>query len=99
MNYFAVLIAYAAGLIGLGFYLSRRTQTTSDFFVAGRQLSPGLIFATFLAANVGAGSTVGATGRGYEQGMSAVWWVGSAGIGSLILAFFIGPRIYRIARE
>lgn len=97
-GYLAVLLAYAGGLVALGLYLSRRVRSTKDFFVAGRQLPPGLIFATFLAANIGAGSTVGATGRGYTQGLSAVWWVGSAGLGSLILAFFVGPRIYRLAR-
>ncbi len=96
-GYVAILLAYAGGLVALGLYLSRRVRSTKDFFVAGRQLPPGLIFATFLAANIGAGSTVGATGRGFSQGLSAVWWVGSAGLGSLVLAFFVGPRIYRLA--
>jgi SSS family solute:Na+ symporter len=57
-----------------------------------------LIFATFLAPNIGAGSTVGATGLAYRHGLSAWWWVGSAGIGSLVLAFWVGPRIWREAR-
>ena len=99
MSYLLVLVAYAVGLVALGLFLSRRVTSAKDFFVAGRSLPPGLIFATFLAANIGAGSTVGATGRGFTQGLSAFWWVGSAGIGSLILAFFIGPRIYRIAKQ
>lgn len=72
-GYLAVLLAYAGGLIALGLYLSRRVHSAGDFFVAGRGLPPGLIFATFLAANIGAGSTVGATGRGYTQGLSAIW--------------------------
>src|SRR5215475_1674470 len=50
-----------------------------------------------LAANIGAGSTVGATSRGYLNGVVAWWWVGSAAIGSLVLAFYIGPAIRRIA--
>jgi SSS family solute:Na+ symporter len=68
-----------------------------DFFVAGRALGPGLIFSTFLAANIGAGSTVGAAGYGYANGLSAWWWVGSAGIGSLVLATLVGPRIRAVA--
>lgn len=99
MSYLLVLIAYAVVLVAVGMFLSRKVKSAGDFFVAGRSLPPGLIFATFLAANIGAGSTVGATGRGFTQGLSAVWWVGSAGLGSLVLAFFIGPRIYRLARE
>ena len=50
-----------------------------------------------LAANIGAGSTVGATGIAYRDGLSAWWWNGSAGIGSLLLAFWIGPRVWRQA--
>ena len=69
----------------------------SDFFVAGRRLGPGLIFSTMLAANIGAGSTVGATALGYTNGISAAWWVGSAAIGSVVLAFWIGPAMRRQA--
>lgn len=86
-------------MIALGVVWSRRVKATSDFFVAGRGLSAGLLFSTLLAANIGAGSTVGATGLGYRDGLSAWWWVGSAGIGSLILAFTVGPKIWRVARE
>ena len=42
-----------------------------------------------LAANIGAGSTVGATGLGYRDGISAWWWVGSAAIGSLVLSVML----------
>ena len=97
-GYLVLVLGYSGALIAGGLWLSRGVRSTKDFFVAGRDLPAGLIFSTFLAANIGAGSTVGATGRGYEQGLSAVWWVGSAGLGSLVLAFWIGPKIYEFAR-
>jgi len=93
----ALLLVYSALLVGLGLWIGRRVSGTKDFFVAGRQLGPGLIFSTMLAANIGAGSTVGATGLGYRDGLSAWWWVGSAAVGSLVLALWIGPRMRRIA--
>jgi SSS family solute:Na+ symporter len=99
MVYLAILIGYAVLMIAFGAFVSRRVRESSDFFVAGRGLSAGLVFSTLLAANIGAGSTVGATGQGYRYGMSAWWWVGSAGIGSLILAFTVGPKIWRVARD
>jgi SSS family solute:Na+ symporter len=95
--YLAVLLAYSAVLVFVGFWLGRHVRASSDFFVAGRRLGAGLIFATVLAANIGAGSSVGASGLGYERGLSAWWWNGSAGIGSLLFAFWIGPRIWRRA--
>src|SRR5262250_4028211 len=94
-----LLLGYSALLVALGLLIGRRVSGTKDFFVAGRRLGPGLIFSTMLAANIGGGSTVGATGLGYRDGISAWWWVGSAGIGSLILAFTVGPKIWRIAQE
>ena len=97
--YLVALIVYSAILIGAGLFFSRQVKTAPDFLVAGRSFGPGLIFATFLAANIGAGSTVGASGLGYRFGLSAWWWVGSAGIGSLFLAFLVGPRIWTIAKN
>jgi solute:Na+ symporter, SSS family len=99
MTYLIILIGYAVLMTAIGVILSRRVRESGDFYVAGRGLNAGLIFSTLLAANIGAGSTVGAAGLGYRDGLSAWWWVGSAGIGSLILAFTVGPRIWRIARD
>jgi solute:Na+ symporter, SSS family len=92
-----VLSAYSLGLMVLGLWIGRRVRGVSDFFVAGRALGPGLIFSTMLAANIGAGSTVGATAIGYSAGLAAWWWVGSAAIGSIVLALWIGPAIRRVA--
>ena len=95
----ALLALYSIGIIVLGLIVSRRVRGASDFLVAGRTLGPGLMFTTFLAANLGAGTTVGAASIGFELGMSAWWWVGSAGIGSLILANLVGPKIWRLAKR
>ena len=95
----ALLLAYAALMVGIGLFIGRRVKSAGDFFVAGRKLGPGLLFSTMVAANIGAGSTVGAAGLGYRDGLAAWWWVGSAALGSLVLAFTVGPRIWRIARE
>jgi solute:Na+ symporter, SSS family len=92
-----ILSTYSLALMALGLSVGRRVRGASDFFVAGRRLGPGLIFSTMLAANIGAGSTVGATSRGYIGGIAAWWWVGSAAIGSLVLALWIGPSMRQVA--
>jgi solute:Na+ symporter, SSS family len=94
-----VLSVYVVLQVAVGLYFARRVRGAGDFFVAGRGLTPGLLLASLVAANIGAGSTVGATGLGYRDGLSAWWWVGSAGLGTLVLAFLVGPRIRRIAAE
>ena len=94
-----IILGYAALLVVIGLWASRRVRESSDFFVGGRSLSTGLLFSTFLAANIGAGSTVGATGHAYNAGLAAWWWNGSAGLGSLVLAFWVGPKIWGEAKR
>lgn len=94
----AALLLYVALITATGLAIGRRVAGTSDFFVAGRALGPGLLLATLLAANIGAGSTVHAAGLGYRDGIAAWWWVGSAGVGTLVLALWIGPKIWRAAK-
>jgi SSS family solute:Na+ symporter len=89
---------YSAVIVGLGLWSARLLRGSSEFFVAGRRLGPGLIFSSMIAANIGAGATVGVAGLAYRDGLSAWWWSGSAGIGSLVLAFWVGPRLWRLAK-
>jgi SSS family solute:Na+ symporter len=96
--YLIGILIYSALLMIFGVYMGRRVKSSSDFLVAGRSLGAGLIFTTFLAANLGAGSTVGATGLGFRFGLSAWWWVGSASIGTLLLATLLGPKLWEIAK-
>lgn len=93
-----ILASYSLALMGLGLWIGRHAGA-SDFFVASRRLGPGLIFSTMLAANIGAGSTVGATSDAYTNGIVAWWWVGSAALGCFVLATWVGPAMRRIAAE
>jgi solute:Na+ symporter, SSS family len=94
----ALLILFCALMIAVGLWIGRRAGA-SDFFVAGRGLSPALLFSTVLAANIGAGTTVNATAIGYRHGLAAWWWDGSAALGTLALALWIGPRIWAEANR
>lgn len=93
-----LLTIYSVAVVGLGIWTARMVRHSRDFFVGGRTLGPGLIFATMLAANIGAGSTVGAAGQAYKDGIGAWWWVGSAGLGSLVFAVTVAPALWRIAK-
>jgi SSS family solute:Na+ symporter len=100
LNPHLVLIAiYSVAVVGFGLWTSRYVRGSSDFFVAGRSLGPGLVLSSMLAANIGAGATVNAAGLAYRDGVSAWWWSGSAGLASFVLAFWVGPRIWALAKE
>lgn len=95
----ALLIVYSVGIVAFGLWTARFVKHSSQFFVAGRSLGPGLVLSSMLAANIGAGSTVGVAGLAYRDGISAWWWVGAAGLASIVFAFWVAPPLWRIARE
>lgn len=94
-----LLIVYSVGIVGFGLWTARFVRHSSDFFVAGRSLGPGFILASMLASNIGAGSTVGVAGLAYRDGIATWWWVGAAGIASLVLAIWVGPRLWQLAKD
>jgi SSS family solute:Na+ symporter len=96
--YTALLGVFVVIQIAVGFWIGRRMRGAADFFVAGRSLPAPLVFATFLAANIGAGSTIGAASLGYSVGLGGWWWNASAGLGSVIFALWAGPKLWTLAR-
>ena len=94
-----LLVLYSVTVVGLGIWTARFVRTSGAFFVAGRSLGPGLVFASMLAANIGAGATVNVAGLAYREGVNAWWWSGSAGLASFVLAFWVGPRLWALAKE
>ncbi len=90
---------YVFIIIGIGLFASRYVHGISDFLVGGRKFNSGLLFITLISANIGAGSTVGVAGLGYTNGWSAWWWMGASAIGSFLLAYTVGPKIWEIATD
>ncbi len=97
--YLLTIICYAILLIGIGYFIGRHVKGAADFFVGNRTFGWPLLFTTLLAANIGAGSTVGVTGLAYKYGLSSWWWIGCSGVGSLILAYFVGPKVWEAAKK
>lgn len=98
-GYTWVIILYALLLVGVGVIISKRVKGSADYFVGGRKFGTALLFITMVAPNIGAGSTVGVAGLGFKVGISAVWWIVASAIGTFILAFVVGPAIWRLAKE
>ena len=98
-GYTWVIVLYALLLIGVGFIISKRVKGSADYFVGGRKFGAALLFITMIAPNIGAGSTVGVAGLGFKVGLSAVWWIVASAVGTFILAFVVGPAIWRLSKE
>lgn len=98
-GYTWAILLYAILLISVGILISKRVTGAADYFVGGRKFGPALLFITMIAPNIGAGSTVGVAGLGFKVGISAAWWIIASAVGTFILAFVVGPAIWRLAKE
>lgn len=98
-GYTWVIVLYALLLIGAGFIIAKRVKGSADYFVGGRKFGTALLFITMVAPNIGAGSTVGVAGLGFKVGISAAWWIVASAVGTFILAFVVGPAIWRLSKE
>lgn len=86
-----IIIVYMAGMIAIGFYAKTKIKDSTDYHLAGRRLGPIMLAGTLAATEIGGGSSVGVASKAYgEWGLSAGWYVVSAGI-AIVLVSFVAP--------
>ncbi|WP_438315388.1 sodium:solute symporter family transporter [Sporosarcina sp. FA9] len=87
----AIIIIYMTAMVGIGFYAKTKIKDGNDYHLAGRRLGPIMLAGTLAATEIGGGSSIGVASKAYgEWGLSAGWYVVSAGIG-IILVSFVAP--------
>ena len=84
-----VVIVYMLTTVGIGFFLSKRIKSASDFLLAGRGLGLSLTTASLAAVQLGAGVILGGSELGAEMGIWPGTWYGIGCGGGLILAGFL----------
>ncbi|MBS4212780.1 MULTISPECIES: sodium:solute symporter family transporter [Neobacillus] len=83
-----IVIVYMAAMIGIGLYAKTKVKDSNDYHLAGRRLGPIMLAGTLAATEIGGGSSVGVASKAYgDWGLSAGWYVVSAGIGILLVSF------------
>ena len=92
---FTGVAMYMIGMLGIGYYASRKTQTVTDFMVAGRGLSLPLCSMTVMATWFGGAMMLGGAGAAFDDGMLGVIadpWGGALAL--LLIAMFFA-RVFR----
>ncbi len=93
----ACVVGYLAVCIGVGIWALRRTKSTRDFFMAGRDLG---IFVTGLAvfsSTMSGFGFVGGPGLIYRMGMSSSWMTLTSVLGFCVTFYLLGKRLRMIA--
>ncbi len=91
---FAIIAAYLAAIVFMGFRLSQRVHDARDYFLAGRSLTWVVIGLSIIGTNVSANGYVGASGGAYNSGISQAnfEWIGA--IPAMILASLVFIPLY-----
>ena len=92
-----VVLLYPLLLVGVSLWRSRSIRSHADFMVAGRSVPVLLLVGTLVCTWVGSGSLFGGAGLAYRVGIAEIWFSVGGWLG-LVVAFFIAPRVRRIAQ-
>jgi SSS family solute:Na+ symporter len=91
----AVVAAYAAVVIWLGWRSTARTHSTGDLFLAARGLGAGVIGLSLFASNISSTTLIGLAGSAYDSGVAVVNYEWMAAIVLLFAAFVLVPTYRR----
>ncbi len=89
----ACIGVYLAVCIGVGLWALRRTKSTKDFFMAGRDLGIIVTALAVFSSTLSGFGFVGGPGLVYRMGMSSLWMVVCASVGYVIAFYLLGKRL------
>jgi len=95
----ATLILYKLVLICIGWWASKRTNSSDDFFLAGRGLGPVVAALSYSSSAASAWVLLGLTGIAYQYGVSTIWVALGSITSMFVVWFWLAPRLMRFSRE
>ena len=89
-----IIAIYFVAIAGIVWWSSRHQDTSTDYFLAGRNVAWFAVGASVLASNIGSEHVVGLAGSGAANGMAQAHWELHAWI-VLLLGWVFVPFYYR----
>ncbi|MCC5914964.1 MAG: sodium:solute symporter [Balneolaceae bacterium] len=90
-----VIVVYIVVILWIGFWVSRNTEDTEDYFLAGRSLTWYLIGFSLLASNMSSTSLIGMAGSAYGSGISVFNYEWMAAIVLVFFTIFLLPLLLK----
>ena len=86
-------MGYQCLLLAVGLWASRRTQSSSDFFLGGRKVGPWVTGISYSASASSAWTLLGVSGAAFAIGPSVVWVALGSLSGMVVAWWWIAPRL------
>jgi solute:Na+ symporter, SSS family len=93
-----ILLLYFALIIFIGFYVKGSTNTSEEFFLAGREMSAWVAGLSFVSANLGSLELMGWAGAAYQYGMLATHWYWIGAIPAMLFLGIVMMPFYYISK-
>jgi SSS family solute:Na+ symporter len=94
----AILLLYFAMVIFIGFYVKGSTNTSEQFFLAGREMSAWIAGLAFVSANLGSLELMGWAGSAYQYGILATHWYWIGAIPAMLFLGIVMMPFYYISK-
>jgi SSS family solute:Na+ symporter len=93
-----ILVLYFAVVIFIGFYVKGSTNTSEEFFLAGREMSAWIAGLSFVSANLGSLELMGWAGAAYQYGILATHWYWIGAIPAMLFLGIVMMPFYYISK-
>ena len=94
----AILVLYFAMVIFIGFYVKGSTNTSEQFFLAGREMTAWIAGLSFVSANLGSLELMGWAGAAYQYGILATHWYWIGAIPAMLFLGIVMMPFYYISK-
>jgi SSS family solute:Na+ symporter len=94
----AILLMYFAMVIFIGFYVKGSTNTSEQFFLAGREMTAWIAGLSFVSANLGSLELMGWAGAAYQYGILATHWYWIGAIPAMLFLGIVMMPFYYISK-
>ncbi|MCC5912971.1 MAG: sodium:solute symporter [Balneolaceae bacterium] len=91
----AIIVGYFVFIILIGIWVTKRTKTGEDLFLAGRSLGWAAIGFSLFASNISSTTLIGLSGQAYQTGISVANYEWMAAIVLVFMAVFFIPFYIR----
>ena len=94
----AVIAIYFGMVIWIGFYLKGRSNTSEEFFMAGREMTAWIAGLSFVSANLGSLELMGWAGAAYQYGILATHWYWIGAIPAMLFLGLVMMPFYYVSK-
>ncbi len=93
-----IIVIYFITVLGIGIYLKNYANTSSQFFMAGREMTAWVAGLSFLSANLGALELMGWAASTYQYGILAAHFYWIAAFPSMVFLALVMMPFYYISK-